>query len=102
MSFTSKIQNSRPSFDTLNMLQEYDEFMESIDTLVDLGCGTGEDTEWWATRTTRADTPKPLDIKCTGIDLIEQSFIPRKHKNVMYECTDFENLSTLGLSLIHI
>ena len=89
--FNTPIQNSRPSLDILNALQEYDEFMESIDTLADLGCGTGEDTEWWATRTTREEVPKPLNIKCTGVDRIEQVFAPRKYKNVSYWQTDFEN-----------
>jgi SAM-dependent methyltransferase len=88
--FTIPTENSRPSLDILNALQEYDEFMESIDTLVDLGCGDGADTEWWATRMTREDVPKPLNIKCTGIDLIDQIFPPRKYKNVFYQQTDFE------------
>ena len=88
--FSVPVQNSRPSLDILNALQEYDEFMESIDTLVDLGCGDGADTEWWATRTTRADFPKPLNITCTGVDQIDQLFAPRKYKNVSYQRTDFE------------
>jgi SAM-dependent methyltransferase len=88
--FSVPEQNSRPSLDILNALQEYDEFMESIDTLVDLGCGTGADTEWWATRTTREDVPKPLDIKCTGVDRVDQAFAPRQHKNVSYQQADFE------------
>ena len=88
--FSVPVTNTRPSLDTLNALQEYDEFMESIDTLVDLGCGSGEDVEWWATRTTREDTPRPLNIKCTGVDRIDQLFAPRRHKNVFYQSTDFE------------
>jgi SAM-dependent methyltransferase len=92
--FNTPIQNSRPSLDILNALQEYDEFMESIATLVDLGCGTGQDIEWWATRTTREDNPKPLNIKCTGVDQIDQVFAPRKYKNVYYRQTDFENTTT--------
>ena len=95
--FSVSEQNSRPSLDIHNALQEYDEFMESIDTLVDIGCGSGADTEWWATRTTREDVPKPLDINCTGVDQIDQTFAPRKHKNVSYQQTDFEkNINTLG------
>ena len=92
--FSISEQNSRPSLDILNALQEYDEFMESIDTLVDLGCGDGADIEWWATRVTREDVPKPLNIKCTGVDLIDQLFAPRTHKNVSYLGTDFEQLTT--------
>jgi hypothetical protein len=83
-------QNSAGT-DTLNTLQEYDEFMESIATLVDLGCGSGEDLEWWATRTTREDNPKPLNISCTGIDLISTPMIARKHKNIVYRQMNFED-----------
>ena len=88
--FNVHLQNSRPSLDILNALQEYDEFMESIGTLADLGCGDGLDTEWWATRTTRDEVPTPLNIKCTGVDQTNQLFAPRKYKNVSYQCVDFE------------
>lgn len=89
--FNITTTNRRHSLDILNALQEYDEFMESINTLVDLGCGLGEDIEWWATRTTRENNPKPLNITCVGVDRIDQTFVPRKNKNVSYQCTDFEN-----------
>ena len=94
MMFSVPEQNPRPSLDILNALHEYDEFMESIDTLVDLGCGNGLDIEWWATRVTREEFPKPLNIKCTGIDQIDQLFAPRKNKNVSYQRTDFEKTIT--------
>ena len=55
-------QSHAHSQQTLNALYEYDDFMESIATMVDLGCGTGLDLEWWATRTTRDDNPQPLNI----------------------------------------
>ena len=96
MIFTNLEQSHNHSLNTLNALQEYDEFMESIATLADLGCGAGLDTEWWATRTTRADNPKPLNIQCTGIDIIEQSFAPNKYTNVSYQSTNFEK--TIALS----
>jgi SAM-dependent methyltransferase len=88
--FSVPEQNPRPSLDILNALQEYDEFMESIETLIDLGCGAGLDTEWWATRITREENPKPLNIQCTGVDQIDQPVALRKHKNVSYLNTDFE------------
>ena len=89
--FSTQSQNPRPSLDILNALQEYDEFMESIGTIVDLGCGEGLDTEWWATRMTKDEVPKPLNIMCTGVDQISQLFAPRKYKNVSYQGVDFEN-----------
>jgi len=79
---------------TLNQLYEYDDFMMSIKTLADLGCGTGRDIEWWATRTTRDDYKKPLNIKCQGIDIVESLSVAQKYQNITYQRGDFE--STLG------
>lgn len=78
------------SLQTLNMLYEYDDFMASINTMVDLGCGDGLDLEWWATRTTRNDTQYPLNIDCTGVDLLPQLRISKKHTNITYQSVDFE------------
>jgi len=91
MIFANSELSHQHSLETLNMLQEHDEFMESIGTLIDLGCGAGLDTEWWATRVTREDNPKPLDIQCTGVDVIDQVFAPGHNKNVTYQHQDFEN-----------
>jgi len=88
--FANAEASHQHSLETLNMLQEYDEFMESIGTLIDLGCGSGLDIEWWATRATREDNPRPLNIQCTGVDQIDQEFAPRRVGNVSYQCKDFE------------
>lgn len=90
MIFGNAEQSHQHSLETLNMLQEYDEFMESIGTLIDLGCGAGLDTEWWATRVTREDNPRPLNIQCTAVDLIETPYVTTKYKNISYQLTDFE------------
>lgn len=83
-------QSHAHSLETLNALYEYDDFMESITSVVDLGCGKGKDIEWWATRTTRDDNPRPLNIKCTGVDILDELVIARDHPNVTYQKTDFE------------
>ena len=82
--------SDRHSLQILNTLYEYDDFMSSIKTLVDLGCGAGEDLEWWATRTTRDDVPVPLNIRCSGVDLLDQLSIARKYSNISYQKTNFE------------
>lgn len=82
--------NIKPSLHILNALREYDDFMESVATLVDLGCGAGEDLEWWATATTREDNPQPLNIRCVGVDLMPQLPMAHKHSNITYQPTDFE------------
>jgi len=90
MKFVYPGDSHRHSLQVLNALYEYDDFMESIVTVADLGCGSGEDLEWWATRTTREDNPQPLNIQCQGIDLLEQLPMAKKHDNITYQRTDFE------------
>ena len=90
MTFATAQESHQHSLEILDMLQEYDDFMESIGTLVDLGCGTGLDIEWWATRVARTDNPQPLNIQCVGVDQIDQPFGPKQNNNVTYQCMDFE------------
>lgn len=89
--FTSVDTTRRNSLNILETLYEYDDFMESIRSVVDLGCGFGEDLEWWASRTTRDEDPEPLNITCVGVDKINQLTVPRgKYKNLTIQVTDFE------------
>jgi SAM-dependent methyltransferase len=83
------------SLETLNALYEYDDFMESIGSVVDLGCGTGLDTEWWATRTTRDESPLPLNINCVGVDTLPELAVAKKYPNITYQQTDFEGTISL-------
>lgn len=88
-SFPSAADSHKHSLNTLNLLYEYDDFMESIGRLVDLGCGkSARDLEWWATRTTRDDDPIPLDINCVGTDRCPG--IDIDYKNVSYQNLDIE------------
>lgn len=53
----------------LELLYQYPEMMESIDNVIDVGCGKGYDSLWWATIDDGdTDNPKPLNIKVTAID----------------------------------
>jgi SAM-dependent methyltransferase len=80
----------RPSLQVLNTLYEHDDFMSSIQNMVDLGCGNGEDLVWWATRTTRDDHAEPLNIRCVGVDMLEKLPVVRTYSNLTYQSTDFE------------
>jgi SAM-dependent methyltransferase len=88
--FRNPKESHEHSLKTLNSFYEHDDFMESIGTLVDLGCGNGLDLEWWATRTTRDDVPQPLNIQCTGVDQLDTVSVAHKYENIVYQRTDFE------------
>ena len=59
---------TRHSLKILNQLREYDSFLDSLRTIADMGCGTGEDIHWWATLETRDDPPKPYNYNCFAVD----------------------------------
>ena len=90
MTFSRPGESHQHSLQTLNAMYQYDDFMESISTVADLGCGTGEDLEWWAGRTTKDDNPEPLNIRCTGVDSINQLRNTKKYSNIVYQNVDFE------------
>lgn len=90
MRFVSSDDSHKHSLQTLDSLYEHDDFMLSIGTLVDLGCGSGLDLEWWATRTTRDDNPEPLNIECVGVDMLSSCPVARKYHNITYQKTNFE------------
>lgn len=91
MTFRNAEESHVHSLETLNQLYNYDDFMQSIKTVADLGCGSGLDLEWWATRTTRDDEATPLDIKCTGVDVLAEPPVVAKYPNIRYQQTNFED-----------
>ena len=90
MSFRPIQSQQRHGLKLLDQFYQFDDFMASISTMVDLGCGTGEDLLWWASATTRDDAPQPLDIQCTGVDLFDSLPVIAKYPNASYQCRDFE------------
>jgi SAM-dependent methyltransferase len=88
--FSSAEQSHAHSLNTLEALYEYDDFMESVGVMGDVGCGRGLDLEWWATRTSRDEQRRPLNIKCIGIDQAPELSIVHKYPNIQYQSQDFE------------
>lgn len=91
--FKSDQEAHEHSLETLNLLWQYSSFMESIDTLVDMGCGTGLDLEWWANAYILDDDDNkiPLNINCTGVDIRPELPVAKEYKNMTYQCRDFED-----------
>jgi len=86
---------SSPGQQVLDLLGSYDSFMESVESVADMGCGMeGHDIEWWATRSLEDDDGNqiPLNIRCVAVDLIESVQSVRQLKNATYYRTDFETI----------
>jgi len=91
MIFKTPEESHAHSLRTLDALYEYDDFMMSIATMADIGCGQGLDLEWWATRTFRDGSDEPLNIKCTGIDIAGSCPITKNYRNTQFISQDFED-----------
>ena len=90
MSFSSVADSYNHSLETLEQIAKYDDFMLSIKTLADMGCGKGEELKWWATRTD-PETNEPLKIDCTGFDREPSLSVAQSYSNIVYQKQNFEN-----------
>jgi SAM-dependent methyltransferase len=68
MAFKNPSDSHAHSQNVLNLLYEYDSFLDSINVVADFGCGSGLDAKWWATLATRDETPEPRNYIVYGID----------------------------------
>jgi hypothetical protein len=88
--FNNAYQSHQHSLSVLNLLQEHDTFMESINTVADMGAGGCLDTLWWAEATTRDDASEPLNLKCFAVDKKTQQTDFDLPSNIVYIQRDFE------------
>jgi SAM-dependent methyltransferase len=88
--FGSPESSHAHSLTVLESLYQFDDFMQSLKHVADMGCGSGLDMLWWATRTTRDVGSRPLNIRCTGIDIAESCAATNRHKYISYVPQDFE------------
>lgn len=92
-SFGSPHEKHEHSFkNVLSYMYEYDDFMDSVGRVIDLGCDVeATDMLWWANATTRDETQTPLGIKCVGVNTFEKLNV--KHNNISYQNHDIESLN---------
>ena len=56
------------SLGVLNLLCEYDSFLDNLSVVADVGCGSGLDAKWWAELSTRDDPPEPHNYLVYAVD----------------------------------
>jgi SAM-dependent methyltransferase len=66
--FKNAEESHQHSRDVLDMLYQYDTFMESIKVVADMGCGAGLDVKWFANLMTRDDPPLPYNYFVYAVD----------------------------------
>jgi len=69
--FQSPGASHQHSLQTIESIAAYDDFMDSLNVICDMGCGNGLDILWWANATYIDDSDKkqPRNYKCYGVDL---------------------------------
>jgi hypothetical protein len=100
--FKNPLESHEHSLDVLNMLYQYDSFMDSIRVVADMGCGSGLDVNWWATLHSRDDPPEPHNYKVYAIDRDISRIDPAilSHSNVIALEHNFEH--PIGLSQVDL
>lgn len=59
----------RHSLSVLNLIQQYDIFLESLKHIAIMGCGDSDDVRWWATLMNNDDPPQPYNFACHAVDI---------------------------------
>ena len=78
---------------TLEFLNQFDDFKRSIKHMADLGCGNGSHLEYWANMRDINEDGEPgryLDIACHGVDLNCEHIKPQRH-NIDYKNHDLNS-----------
>jgi SAM-dependent methyltransferase len=92
-SFKDNESSHDHSLSTLNVLNEYDSFMSSVDTVLDLGSGSGADAIWWATRRDPSPPHVPRNYNVIAVDnnLKNLSKPAKSLSNITVIDDDFDN-----------
>jgi len=92
-SFTSQqLAHDHSVKNILTDIYKHDEFMESIRSMVDLGCQSEAlDLQWWANAETNDDTHTPLGIKCIGVNILDKLKV--KHKGISFQRQDVQEFN---------
>lgn len=90
--FSSSQDSHQHSLETLNLLYDHDDFMDSITSVADMGCGAGHDIMWWATLQTRDDVPVHHNYRCMAVDRTVAAFDYSRPSNLRLIEGDFNEV----------
>jgi SAM-dependent methyltransferase len=90
--FKNHLESHAHSLGILNLLPEYDTFLDSLSVVADMGCGAGLDTQWWAELETRDDPVEPRNYLVYAVDQNTRQFEydPKTIKNIVVIEGNFE------------
>lgn len=66
--FNDRFMGESRNLALLELLNRYDDFLDNIKVIADMGCGRGQDIQWWATLMDKDDPPKPRNLLCFAVD----------------------------------
>lgn len=67
--FSREVDSYEHSLSILELIYEYDSFLDNLEVICDMGCGVGQEVKWWATLETRDDPPEPRNYKVYAVDI---------------------------------
>lgn len=90
--FDNDVKSHEHSLTVLNQLIQYDNFLEGIESVADMGCGGGYDIAWWASLESPFDDPPvPFNYQCYAIDIDTKKINATLPDNVHVIEANFEN-----------
>ena len=104
MLFKSAEDSHNHSLYVMELLNQYDDFKRSIDSVLDIGCGDGLDLQYWASLcdiTEEGELGPPLNINCVGLTNNIRGplrSIAQNHSNISVVEHDFNQIDWLPFS----
>jgi SAM-dependent methyltransferase len=93
--FKNAEDSHKHSLGVLEMLYQYDSFLDSLEVIADMGCGSGLDAQWWAQLMNRESPPKPHDYLVYAVDKDTSKIDPKivsENKNMRVMKGDFTDM----------
>jgi hypothetical protein len=85
--FLSPTESHEHSLETLTVLNQYQDLMDNIKTVADMGCGQGLDATWWAGL--HDINGRNRNIKVNAIDTALDPGMTMQHPSIQYHTVDF-------------